>query len=177
MNSSQKVLDVGCGTGLVTRILSELAQKRRLPSVVFHAFDLTPAMIQVFQKWILSHKKRNISARQADVLELHSLPKDWKNYDLIVTSGVLEYLPKKSLNAALKNLRALLEVNGRMLIFITRHSFLTKWLIKKWWKAETFTKEEMQNVLEGAGFRSILFKKFPFPYGYLNGWGMVIEAR
>jgi hypothetical protein len=50
-------------------------------------------------------------------------------------------------------------------------------LIKMWWKANMYDKEEIKHVLVDAGFKKIKFKKFALPYWHLNFWGFIVEAK
>jgi SAM-dependent methyltransferase len=44
-----RVLDAGCGTGVVTLALHDALVRRRFKLGTFHAFDLTPAMLERFR--------------------------------------------------------------------------------------------------------------------------------
>jgi ubiquinone/menaquinone biosynthesis C-methylase UbiE len=65
-----KILDAGCGTGIVTRILYSIAEQQRFRDIQFYAFDLTPAMSDVFSEWIAKQGIKNIELTQANVLIL-----------------------------------------------------------------------------------------------------------
>ncbi len=173
LGQKTKVLDAGCGTGVVTRSLSELAREKGYTEIVFHAFDLSPNMLDIFRQWINSQGAKNIEVRQADVLEIETLPSDWKQYDLIVSSTMLEYLPKHRVKDALTNLRHLLREQGVLLVFITSQNPITRWLARAWWKTNLYEAREIQGLLHGAGFDLVEFKSLS------SGWSnsiMVIEA-
>lgn len=172
-----KILDAGCGSGIMTRNLYEIGKKKKLNGLKFHAFDLTQKMLDLFEDWIKKEKAKNIELKRADVLDLSRLPKAWKDYDLVVSSAMLEYLPKNKIRKALKNLRRLMKDGGTIFVFITRKNFLMKLLIKKWWKANAYSKQEMKKIFRDSGFREIKFRKFSAPYNHLNVWGFIVEAR
>src|SRR5688572_3473051 len=90
-----KVLDAGCGTGVVTKTLFQLAIEKDLRGVQFHAFDITEKMLEVFQQWIKKQGANSIEIQRADVLEIDELPSYWNDYGLIVASTMLEYLPRE----------------------------------------------------------------------------------
>lgn len=173
-----KILDAGCGTGIVTRVLYDIANKQKLKGITFHGFDLTQAMLDLFKQWMSTKKVRNISLKKADVLILkEQLPKEWKNYDLIVSSAMLEYIPKEKMKKALNNLREKLKDDGVFLLFITKNNFFNKIFINQLWQANMYEKEEIKKILLATDYKKITFKRFPFPYSYLNHWGFIIEAK
>src|SRR5512145_2202245 len=94
LRSGLRVLDGGCGTGIVTLALREALLRRGLTPGAMHAFDLTPAMLERFRRTLRARGIEGIDLAQADVLELHALPTSWNNYDLIVSASMLEYLPR-----------------------------------------------------------------------------------
>ena len=142
--------------------------------IQFHAFDITQNMLEVFQKWILVQEAKNIEIRQADVLEIQNLPSHWREYELIVSSTMLEYLPKNKVKHALMNLKRLLGLRGKLLIFITKRNIITRWLARRWWKTNLYEEHEIRTLLSDVGFDKIEFKHFS------SGWSnsiMVIEAE
>ncbi|HHP7244485.1 MAG TPA: class I SAM-dependent methyltransferase, partial [Elainellaceae cyanobacterium] len=97
----QAVLDIGCGTGEFSRLLS-----KRFEMVV--AIDLSPNMIEVAKQ--RSSQFSNIDFQVTDVTR-------WKptaeQFDAIVSIATLHHLPVESL---LPNLRAALKPGGRLII-------------------------------------------------------------
>ena len=114
---------------------------------------------------------------QADVLQLDTLPAGWKNFDLIVTASMMEYLPRQFFVDALRGLRSRLNEAGSVLLFITRRNWLMRPLIGRWWDANLYTAAELEESFRLAGFSTIAFGKFPFPYHHLSLWGHVVEAK
>ena len=174
LHSNMKILDAGCGTGIITRTLYELAQENRYEGLEFHAFDLSANMLEIFRQWLKAEGVDSVELAEADVLKIEALPPNWKEYDLIVTSTMLEYLPKPEVKNALINLKHLLRNDGVLLVFITKRNLTTRWLAGRWWKANLYTKSEIQRALKDAAFGQLEFKKFTL------GWSsaiLVVEAK
>ena len=174
IHPNYKVLDAGCGTGVVTKTLFQLANRKFGGRVQFHAFDITENMLEVFHRWITKQGANNIEIQKADILEIDTLPPYWKNYELIVASTMLEYLPRDKVEYALGNLKGLLGTEGILLLFITKRNFITRWLAKKWWKTNLYDGQEIVTLLNSTGFAKFEFKKLS------SGWAssiLVIEAK
>lgn len=160
--SDAKILDAGCGSGSVTKVLYHLAQQQRLTNIAFYGFDLTPAMLDLFRAWIADMGAQDIHLQQADALAIkNTLPNDWKDYDLIVSSAMLEYIPQEKLSQALSDLKGLLNKNGRLLLFLTKRTWVTRWTGGKWWGTNLFDRDELAIALRQVGFKTIQFKKLP----------------
>lgn len=177
LRSDLRVLDAGCGTGIVILALQEALLRRGLRPGLLHGFDLTPAMIERFRETMQRRAIAGIDVRQANVLELRALPALWKNYDLIVSASMLEYLPRDRLADALGGLRGLLREDGNLLLFITRRNWLMRPLIGQWWNANLYLARELEDAFRGAGFSAVAFRTFPLAFRYLALWGYIVEAR
>ena len=172
-----RVLDAGCGTGVITLALHDALVRRRLPLGTLHAFDLTPAMLKCFHETLGRRGTVMVETRQADVLDLNNLPATWTQYDLIVSASMLEYVPRPRLWEALASLRQRLSEDGHLVVFITRRNWLTRPLIGRWWQSNLYEKEELIEALRRAGFSQATFSAFPLAARHLAAWGYVIEAR
>ena len=177
LGSGLRVLDAGCGTGIVTLALRDALLRRGLAPGLMRAFDLTPAMLERFREMLAKRGIQGIELAQADVLDLSRLPASWGKHDLVVSASMLEYLPPTHLSTALRGLRSLLKEGGSFVLFITRRNWLTRPLIGRWWRSNLYTKSELERAFLEAGFESFVFRKFPSRFRYLALWGYVIEAR
>src|SRR5260370_22675314 len=83
-----RILDAGCGTGLLTLALLRAV---RFP-VSITSLDLSSTSIEAARKAVAdsSGRKRDVTFAQANLL---SLPFNDDSLDLVVTSGALEYVP------------------------------------------------------------------------------------
>jgi SAM-dependent methyltransferase len=176
LRAGLRVLDAGCGFGMVTFALLQALRKRNLDYDAIDAFDLTPAMLARFQSELKTRRITRVQLQQADVLALESLPASWANYDLIASASMLEYLPKQDLSRALAALRARLAPHGHILVVITRKTPETKLFIEWLWHAERYAKDELRRAFAEAGFRNPIFRLFPWRCFWLNRANYVVEA-
>jgi ubiquinone/menaquinone biosynthesis C-methylase UbiE len=173
---SLRVLDAGCGTGALTLAVRGALAARGLMPGAFHAFDLTPAMLDCFRAKLAAAGITGVELAQADVLRLDALPAGWSDFDLVVTASMLEYVPRERFTDALAGLRSLLHPGGRFVLFITRRNWLMRPLIGKWWDSNLYTAPELIEALDGAGFKDVTFGAFPIWYKHLASWGHIVEA-
>lgn len=176
LRSGLRVLDAGCGFGMVTFALLKALREKDLDYQTIDAFDLTPAMLAPFYSELETRAVTGVQLRQADVLVLETLPPSWTNYDLIISASMLEYLAKQDMPRALAGLRARLAPGGHMLLMMTRKTPETKVLIEWLWHAERYTKNELLCALGEAGFRNPVFRRFPWRYFWLNRANYVVDA-
>ena len=172
-----RVLDAGCGTGTTTLALRSAAEAREISIDGVDAFDLTPAMLDRFRATLDRSGIDDVRLAQADVLQLDSLPDSWRDYDLVISASMLEYIPRSSLTTALRGLRGRLRAGGSLLLFITRDNILMRPLIGRAWSANLYSRSELEAAFSDAGFGSVRFGRFPFPYRHLDLWGHVVTAR
>lgn len=177
LRSGLKVLDAGCGTGIVTLAFREALARRALTCGALHAFDLTPAMLDGFRENLRARGIHDVALVQANVLELEALPETWRDYDLVLSASMMEYLPRERFVDALAGLRSLLNEGGSLLLFITRRNWLMKPLIGEWWDANLYSGSELTEAFRQAGFAEPRFRRFPLAFRYLAVWGHIVEAR
>ena len=129
-----RVLDAGAGFGTATFALLDALRAKDIDAHVIDAFDLTPAMLDRFQVELDSRGITLVRHKQANVLELeHQLSSTWRDYDMIISASMLEYVPKESLPHAISAVGARLAPNGRLLVVITPKNWITKVLIVRRW--------------------------------------------
>lgn len=178
MRDGMKILDIGCGTGALTKTLYQVSREKFAAQIQFRAFDLTQSLLDDFQKWIIENNRADIKAIKADARKIEDdLPADWNNFDVICSSGVLEYLTEQELIAALQKIRNRLNDKGRLIVMGSREHCINRILIQGLYRANIYGKENFAYILRRAGFRTIDYWQFPKPYSYLNFWGYIAVAE
>ncbi len=168
LRSEMKIVDVGCGAGALTQELWQISKEGSLGGIRFFGFDLTPAMLSAFRRWIERHEVKNVSLTQANVLHLSSAD-EFIDADLVVSSGMLEYLPKGKLTDGLIALHHILKPNGRVVIFISRRGWFNRLLIGWLWRANLYSESELLSTFKQADFSEISIRPF-------KSWGYVVEG-
>jgi len=171
-----RVLDAGCGFGTETFALIDALRAKNLRWEIIDAFDLTAAMLERFGRKIDERGAERIRIQRADVLQLQTLPPSWRNYDLVLSTSMLEYLRKQDLARALTGLRELMAPDGRIMVMITRRTPEAKILIEWGWKAQSYSKAELVQRFEAAGLQNLRFLRFPLRYTWLNRANYVVTA-
>ena len=171
-----RVLDAGCGFGTETFALIDALRAKNLRWEIIDAFDLTAAMLERFGRKIDERGAERIRIQRADVLQLQTLPPSWRNYDLVLSTSMLEYLRKQDLAHALTGLRELMAPDGRIMVMITRRTPEAKILIEWGWKAQSYSKAELVQRFEAAGLQNLRFLRFPLRYTWLNRANYVVTA-
>ena len=166
-----RVLDAECGTGVVTLALREaLVRRGGMPGPI-HAL----AMMDRFRGTVATGPT-GIDIVPCNVLDVSGLPAGWSDYDLVVSASMMEDLPRGTFNAALQGLRARLAADGVLVLFMTRHNWLTRPLIGWWWHSHLYTASELRTGFREAGFSTVALRRFPRAFRYPDLWGYVVEA-
>src|SRR5262249_9680432 len=135
-------------------------------------------MLARFRAELDSRGISQVRLKQGDVLALdQQLPSSWSNYDLIVSASMLEYVARPELSKALSALGARLAVHGTLLVVITRRNWITKVLIEWWWQAARYSRRELREAFASAGFRDLVFSRFPFRYFWQNFSNHVVVVK
>jgi ubiquinone/menaquinone biosynthesis C-methylase UbiE len=113
-----RILDAGCGTGLLTLAL---LRSVRFP-IRITALDLSATSIAAANKAVAQSRgrKQDVTFAQGNVL---SLPFPDDAFDLVVTSGALEYVP---LEEGLNELARVISTGGHLLHLPCRPSLASK---------------------------------------------------
>jgi ubiquinone/menaquinone biosynthesis C-methylase UbiE len=173
-----EILDVGCGTGALTKTLFEVSRKKKIESIKFFAFDKSQKVLDEFRRWISDRQITNISTLKADARHAALLPYRFtSSFDVVCSSGVLEYLNEEEVIYSLESLRLMMKPNGKIIIMGSRKHLANYFLIQKLYQANLYSKQKFEEMIRKAGFRKINSWKFSFPYSYLNMWGYILVAE
>lgn len=169
--SGSKILDAGCGSGAGIRAIIQVAKDNGATGLTLHGFDFLETAVADLKNFGATLVDHRLEARVANVLHMaDELPNDWRNYDLIISSGMLEYLPKSQLASVLAELRSRLTARGEMIIFISRATVFNRLFLGGLWRAHTYSQAELQNIFTQAGFHIQDLRK-------CNTWGYAVRAR
>jgi ubiquinone/menaquinone biosynthesis C-methylase UbiE len=177
LRSSLRILDAGCGSGLPGLALLEAIERRGLERGRVEGFDLTPAMLELYREKLARRGIERVELREANVLELDQLPESWRDYDLILSASMLEYIPRDRLPEALAELRSRLTDGGRLLLFMTRRNRITRALVERPLGGNRYSRRELVEAFAAAGYREAVFGRFPLAHVWLNLWGHIVESR
>ena len=172
-----RVLDAGCGAGALTLAVYDASARRCAPLAALNALDLTPAMLGQLRATLERRGIEGVELAEANVLCLDALPASWRDYDLVVSASMLEYVPRERFVDALRGLRERLRDGGRFVLFITRRNPLTRIMIGHWWRSNLYTGPELADAFQRAGFSRFALRGFPLSACHLSVWGHVVEAE
>ncbi len=151
LSRSARILDAGCGTGLLT--LSLLKAVKR--PVHITAVDLSASSLITAQKAVSENLEghNKVVFTQANVL---ALPFTDDSFEMIVTSGALEYVP---LEEGLSELARVLAPGGYMLHLPVRPSPVSK-LLEVMFRFKTHPPQEVADNTNRY-FRIVKHYRFP----------------
>ncbi len=166
--SNPKILDVGCGTGLVS-----FALLKKFPDAVVVATDVNEDMVRETEQIAKRKKitKEKMIIGKADVLDQETvslsdgsktrLPQG--SFDVVVASGVLEYTP---LDLAVPKLLSLTKPGGRLVVISVKDSTPVGKLWGKIYKFDHVKEGALERSLIENGCKEVIrspftFKEFP----------------
>lgn len=122
LKPSERVLDVGCGTGVLTRLAAEAVG----PSGQVVGIDPSPRMIGVAR---VNAAKTN-SRAEFKLAVIESLPFKDGSFDVVLSSCMLHHLPAELKHAGLREVRRMLRPGGRFVaVDFDRPSNPLWWLV------------------------------------------------
>ena len=164
--SGARVLDAGCGTGLLTLALLRVLTR---PAEIT-AVDLSGRSLQTARRAVrkLGSSQHKVTFVQANAL---SLPFADESFDLLVTSGVLEYLP---LRDGLREFARVLAPGGHLVYLPVRPSLASR-LLEVMFRFKAHPPDAVAEQTENF-FRVIEDHRFP-PHEPIGWTKSVVLAR
>jgi SAM-dependent methyltransferase len=163
LRPQERVLDVACGTGVVTR----LAMQRVGSSGTVTGLDINPGMIAVARS--VTSTEQPVEWQEASA---ESIPLPDESFDVVLCQMGLQFMPDKQ--AALREIRRVLKPGGRLIINVPgptprMFSIITKALerhigtdavqvVSMVFSLHDPT--ELQSLLNGAGFHDVSIKPY-----------------
>ena len=152
-----RILDAGCGTGTLTLAL---LRSLKVP-VKLTALDLSASSMATARKYVGKHPhQRPVQFAQGNVL---ALPFAADSFDLVVTSGVMEYMP---LDEGLSELARVISPGGYLLQLPMRPSPVTTFLEMLF----RFKSHPLEDVEETTGRYFQVASHYRFPPFHAIGW-------
>jgi SAM-dependent methyltransferase len=147
-----RVLDVGSGTGIYT-----MAIARRFSEAEIVAFDLNADMIEQLKTDMQAYfPQTRLQAFTHDIYE--PLDSTLGTFDLLITSGILEYTPLKKTVAQFGQL---VRPGGIVCYSPMRDSFYGRF-IGKIYQTRPYTREDSRAAFEAAGFQRTQLVTLPW---------------
>jgi ubiquinone/menaquinone biosynthesis C-methylase UbiE len=158
LSRNAKILDAGCGTGLLTiALLKALDHPVRITAIDLSGSSIVTAKKAVEEK---AGREDKVRFTQANVL---ALPFANNSFDFVVTSGVLEYVP---LREGLGELARVLKPKGYILHLPVRPSPVSK-MLEVMFRFKTHPPRE---VAENTKRYFRVVKHYRFPPLHPIGW-------
>jgi SAM-dependent methyltransferase len=152
----RRVLEIGCGTGNLTRLLLEKAEE--VTAIDIHAahLKLLATRVRVPDGHKLSIKNQNIEEDMTDV----------SGFDTVVLVNVLEHLSQP--DEALRRIYQALDPGGRVVVLVPALAFLLSPFDELIGHCRRYTRKSLANQLTPAGFK--LVKSVYFNFLGIGGW-------
>lgn len=172
-----KIIEIGCGTGLTSLILDKRFDK--------YLFDLNKYSIKVAQCFF----KKNNSNAHFIVGDMFQSGLADNSFDIVFNAGVIEHFSYPDRVKALKEYKRILKKDGIMLIAFPNHysrlyrfSYLLSSFLKIWDVPPEFKLYDLRDELKESNLtlvdRKVVSKKMTFeffPFSYLKGLFLFLD--
>jgi 2-polyprenyl-3-methyl-5-hydroxy-6-metoxy-1,4-benzoquinol methylase len=136
MSDGIDVLDVGCGTGLVSNIFAD-KYKCNITAVDFSD------SIDYARKFAKDNRVKNVQWVKEDFLKFETK----KQYDVIICCGVLHHIPEYE--QALDKMKSLLKPNGRLVLAVyNKYGKILKRLVNINYNSDILYQDQENNPFE-----------------------------
>jgi len=158
-----RTLDIGCGSGLITRVLAEA-------SAEVMAVDVSEQAIAISRGALGG--ATNVQLMVADVFRSQDASGDWRgSFDLVVLSEVLEHIEDDE--GALGTVWRLLGEKGWLLLTVPGDPKLWNAEDERAGHVRRYTKEELRHKLAKSGFEIARMVNWGFP---ITRWLYLLEV-
>jgi len=149
-NGGRKILDLGCGSGIQSKKLSRAGLK-------VTGFDLSSKMIQ--------QAKRRVPGAKFVVGDITKMEFTKEGFDGVFAQASLLHIPKKLIPKVMKSIHKILKTNGVLYLAlkegigekVVEEERLGR-VVRRFFSF--FTKEEIEDYLQGIGFKVLEIKRF-----------------
>lgn len=156
-----KIIDVGCGTGVLLETLAE-----KYPTVELAGIDPTPEMLSIAR----GRLQQSVQLKQAWAEEL---PFEDELFDIVISCNVFHYL--RNPNIAIQEGQRILRPNGVFIVTDWCDDYLTcqicNWFLRVFNSAhyKTYSKQECYDLLISSGLKDIKIEQYKINWF----WGMM----
>ncbi len=160
----QRSLDIGCGSGLMTKVLAEASGEVVAVDVSEEAIDVTRGALG---------EATTVHLKAVDVFNSSEAVSEWReSFDLVMLSEVLEHIPDDE--GALATARELLGDRGWLLLTVPGDPNLWNVDDERAGHVRRYTREELNRKLTERGFQIHEIINWGFP---LTKWLYRLEVR
>ncbi len=155
----EKVLEIGAGTGNLTLQLT--------PRKLYWASDINPLYLSYLEN--VGRNRPYLRVSYTDGQLGHSYPKEQK-FDTVICLNVIEHLVDDL--GALRNIREVLEDNGRAIVLVPCGPWLLGTLDDVLGHQRRYTRDQLKELADEAGFRldaMLEFNRFGVIAWWING--------
>ncbi|MFH1416468.1 MAG: class I SAM-dependent methyltransferase [Elusimicrobiota bacterium] len=170
IGGKNKILEIGCGTGLMTKKLSDYGFN-------VTALDISPELLEKAKTRV---NNKNTIFVCADV---HTMPFESNSFEAVIGVSVLHHT---RIDEVLKEIKRVLLPGGRILfsepnmmnpqIFIMKNSRLIGNIMNEVPGETAFTRGKLKKIIEKAGFSEVSIKPFDFIHPSVPGLFLNIFA-
>ena len=152
LQKGSKILDLGCGTGALLKILED-----RFPSSELTGIDLTEEMLAVAKQKLSDNVELLLGSAS-------NLPFDSESFDWVIMSNVIGHLADKK--TALKEIHRVLKNPGKIVITDWTRDFQTMNLVHFYTKLINYSQYrslktvELENLLDECGFNHLYTERY-----------------